>query len=322
MADIRASFSPRPWLSRTTLLILLGVCLLALFIPYKISGPDRLREYAEDFVHFPLFALITFVLFRLGSHDRGGLRATARAVLTAFFIMIAVECLQPLTGRTAGMRDVFMGVMGSFAAALFMWLRVGRSFVARGLSVLAGGTLIGLLLVPFVLIISDRQVAGREFPVLASFESHREMGRWNVSQCRAARVPEHSTHGRFAMKIVADHPAEYPGVSLCEVPHALVGLKDLCLDVYLPGRENQNIWIRLDDQYGLPYMERVQREIPLTPGTNHIDLSRSQVERSPGGRKLNLGCLVALTIFFDHPDPGATIYMDNLRVTVAKDGKP
>ena len=78
---------------------------------------------------------------------------------------------------------------------------------------------------PGAVIVADTIAARRAFPLLASFETVRELARWDVSGCRIAREPNYATSGRYAGKLVVDEsPGNYSGMFLAEPPPEPGGL--------------------------------------------------------------------------------------------------
>lgn len=297
------------------MVILLPLCFALLFIPGPETRGDRLLVYLQDFAHFPLFAVMAFLLQALLRRSPlGDIQRAFVIVMLTVLVGVAAEFIQPFVGRTAGARDVVLGLSGSVAAVCFSLAAQTQSRAARFLLVW-----VVLLLVigsawPALLIEWDRLGASRDFPRLASFESRTELGRWSVNGCKISRTTEYASNGRWALKIEVENPVGYPGLFEPDGIHNLFCMKQLCFDLFVPGETPLKIWLRVDDRVSPAYSDRFQELLSLFPGTNGICIQRAALTSTPSGRPLDLGHLVSWGLFFDQAKPGETLYLDNVRV--------
>jgi VanZ family protein len=295
-------------------LSLLGLCFL-LFVPLPENQGNRFLVYLQDFAHFPLFALTAWLLlFLLKGKNMAPLARGSLVVAATLLAGLLAEFIQPFVGRTAGVRDVVLGLAGSVAAVCLNMALRSRTIVARALLVATALLLAVAAVFPLILIHWDRQAARRDFPLLASFESHAELGRWSVNGCKVSRVPDHTTHGHWALKIEVENPDNYPGLFEIDSMRNLSGIKQLCCDVFVPGEGPLKIWLRMDDRVNPVYSDRFQDLRTLFPGTNTICVQRAALASTPSGRPLDIGHIVSWGLFFDQAKPGETIYLDNVRV--------
>lgn len=297
----------------------IGILLLLCFALLLVPGPDtqgnRFLVYLQDFAHFPLFAVMAFLLLALLMHSRLGVIQRALAiVLLTFLASIVAEFIQPFVGRTAGVRDALLGVSGG-VAAMCLGLAVQTERRASRILLASAAFLLAVASAwPLVLITWDRMDARRAFPQLASFESRTELGRWSVNGCRVSRVPDHSTQGRWALKIEVINTDNYPGLFESDGTHNLSDIKQLCFDVFVPGESTVKIWLRLDDRQNPAYSDRFQDVVNLFPGTNSICMERAALGSMSSGRSLELGRILSWGVFFDQARLGDTLYLDNVRL--------
>jgi VanZ family protein len=293
---------------------LLVFCAL-LLIPLPENHGDRLLVYLQDFAHFPLFALMAWLLLVLpGGNNVTPLSRGLRVVAVTLLAGLVAECVQPFVGRTAGVRDVVLGLAGSIAAVCLSMAWRPRTMVARVLLVAVSLLLAAFAVLPLILINWDRQSAHRDFPLLASFESRTELSRWSVNGCKVSRVQDHATHGQTALKIEVENPSNYPGLFESDSMRNLSGIKQLCFDVFVPGEGPLKIWLRMDDRISPVYSDRFQDLRVLFPGTNTLCIERATLASTPSGRPLDLGRVLSWGLFFDEAKPGDTLYLDNVRV--------
>ncbi len=304
-------------MKRTVLMvisILAALCVL-LLVPLPEHHGDRWMVYLQDFAHFVLFALAVFLLvFLPGGTCALSLRRAVLIVAAALGIGLLAEFVQPFVGRTAGARDVLLGVTGGVAAVCVCAALSKRAWIMR---VSCGSIALALAfaaVLPLVLIRCDRQAARRAFPLLASFESRAEIGRWSVNGCRVSRTRERATHGNWTLKIEVEKPDNYPGIFLTDSVLDLSHMRRLCFDAHVPGPTPLKIWLRIDDRMDPVYTERFQDFRTLFPGTNTLCVERAIAESTPSGRSLDLGRIHSLGLFFDQAKPGDILYIDNVRV--------
>jgi VanZ family protein len=294
-------------------LSLLGFCIL-LLVPLPDNQGNRYLVYLQDLAHFPLFALMAWLLLFLSREKpMAPLWRGFPVVIATFLVGVLAEFIQPFVGRTAGGRDILLGLAGSVAAVCLCVARLSQAAVRAILFAVA--LLLGALAVlPLVLIHLDRQNALSEFPLLASFEARTELSRWSVNGCRISRTPDHSTHGQWALKIEVENPDSYPGLFESDSMRNLSHVKQLCFDVFVPGEDAVRIWLRMDDRINPVYSDRFQDLRTLFPGTNTLCVERSILGSTPSGRSLDLGRILSWGIFFDQAKQGETLYLDNVRV--------
>ena len=291
------------------------LCFILLLLPLPENHGDRFLVYLQDFAHFPLFALMAWLLlFLLRGKNIAPLRCGFLVVAATFLAGLLAEFIQPFVGRTAGVRDVVLGLAGSVAAVCLNAALRSRGVVARMLLVVVALLLTVVAVFPLILINWDRQAAHRDFPLLASFESRTELSRWSVNGCKVSRVSDRATHGNWALKIEVDNPDNYPGLFESDSMRNITGIKQLCFDVFVPGETPVKIWLRMDDRINPAYSDRFQDLRTLFPGTNTLCIERGTLGATPSGRPLDLGRILSWGIFFDQAKPGETLYLDNVRV--------
>ncbi len=293
--------------SRILALLGLVAVLLSLLVPGVSAPPGRLMAALESFTHVPLFALLMAGLLWL-LPEKGTPRWLV--VFSAVLLPVLVEGLQWLTGRSARVEDFLPGWLGGGMVVL--------GWSARGWAHRrwAGGlvALMGIwAAAPLALVVADMGRARSDFPLLASFESRLEMGRWVEQGCQMERTTEGATHGRYAAKLVVEGDDEYPGFFLVDAPRDWTGLKRLCFDVWNPGERPLFFWFRLDDRPGNPpYAQRCQERFEVVPGRQTLCLEAERF-RAPSGRPLDLTCLHSAGFFFDGAKSGDVLYFDYFR---------
>ncbi len=194
------------------LLATAGLCLtvagLLMPIPYKGRAADAIG----DLVHAPLFGGFTLGLLGLLESIRPLRRRCSPLIRVGMVVAamlafgIGTELLQARFGRTASMHDFVADALGTFAATLvyLAWrLRQRRSKwrLAWRASLLAAGFLLAIAWWRPFTVLRDTAAMYRNFPLLASFESPIEIGRFGFFASEARLTREDATDGMYAMEV-------------------------------------------------------------------------------------------------------------------------
>ncbi|MBU0678907.1 MAG: hypothetical protein KJ626_12410 [Verrucomicrobia bacterium] len=286
-----------------TMLAVLVVLAGMLFVGGDTDPQSRIGDYAQDWLHVPVFLLLFMFAAREKLPRFGKTREKTSKVwkfaLLCVVLAGAVEIIQPSFGRERSWIDFALGCAGVSAGMAFVgWPRASR--------VLIGGLVIVVTLVPFGFLAYDAYRAEEAFPVLASFQDRLELGRWELNACTVRLV------GQTA-EITATGNGKYPGLFLEHGPRDWSEMKKICFDVVNPGEKALEIWIRIDDARGDEgYSERFQKKLSLAPGRQNICLSREDISRTPHGRILDLTDIHRVGFFFDSGEAGQVVLLDNL----------
>jgi VanZ family protein len=294
-------------------LALLGVLLLAV----ALFGPlprGRTMDALTDLGHVPLFVGLSAWLMVRRRRAGWSLPAAGAAVWSAAVgLGVAVEVLQSLVGREASVGDVWADAVGALAGILLAAARERAGRVAlliagAALAALAGTAWPALRLLD---VVRQRLHAGR----LAGFEDALELDRWDFRECRATRVREHATQGRFALRL-ALQPGRFPGAGLDSPPPDWSGHSRLAADVYLDGDSPLDLRVKVEDERHDGRLEdRFQRVVRLAPGPSRIEIPLSDVAAGPQGRLLDLRHVAQLRFFaVDLPGP-RVLFLDNVALS-------
>ena len=268
-----------------------------------------MMAYGFDLVHFAVFAAITLLLSRtLSSRKR-----MLWALIVSIIFAVLVELIQPLLGRERSACDLQLGLMGSVFAFCILSLRKasrGGRYALGG----AAGLLLAMAVLPLVQIHADERRASVEFPLLASFESDAELGRWEIHSADAERVRDHSSAGAYSLRLEPVEGAEYPGLFLKDVPRNWLEYGELQMSVYLEAGGPERLWVRIDDQRGPDYQDRFQIPIEIRPGSNRVQVSAENYGRTSGGRDLDLANIQSFGVFLENTLPETIIYLDDVRL--------
>lgn len=299
------------------MLLLLGAFLAPMAFPVDTEFWRTLMDVS----HLPLFALVAVLCHGLTSPGREHFKRCRRAFLAATILAIAVELVQPFTGRSQSMLDQIYGVAGAAfgAAGLYLWPRrreraIGWALV--GMAVVLVAATAGPVWRKFRVL----DLRARQFPLLGGFEDPDEFLLWRpnyYSYTGAGRYDwstNHVTQGSFSMEVDASIGG-WPGVDFDAGDQDWSGYEALAFDLFNP-RSDFILRMRIDDDgdcsaYGL----RFDLELPVGGGWNKVVIPMEDIRRGPEGRELNLRAIRRVVIFISIGDGPRKFYLDDIRLT-------
>jgi beta-galactosidase GanA len=157
--------------------------------------------------------------------------------------------------------------------------------------------------------------------VLDDFETAESLKRWDGE---VALSHEHASHGRQSLKVTLFHRQ----LSTVRLPKNWQGYDRLLLDIFNPEPGDlmlgMGIYDELADDATADYLDeafRVERDLFLIPGMNHIEVELKGLEVSASTRKLALGKVRKFTITAGGMRGPVVIYVDNLRLVRGYEGE-
>lgn len=308
--------------SRTWLRVAAVTTLVALVLLAGMPSGPKIYAVLNDSAHALVFGAVALLLVGLlrstpRRYDTGTLGAT---FLLTVSIGIGVEFIQGALGRDASLMDVGTDALGA-ACALGMvgwwWNRERRvwgRFVGLGVAALAGG----LALLPIAEAAVAYQRRAAMFPVLAEFDSRRDLYFTSAVDTVIGRGPLpdmwHETGDPTSLRLIVTG-SDYPGIAT-EPARDWRGWSTLKLDITNPGRGTQVLNVRVDDgSQELRYDDRFNRRFNALGATRTVlSIPLSDIEKGPINRTLNLGDIARLIVFLSGPDakPGTEFYVTRI----------
>lgn len=293
-----------------TLLVLMG---------WPLSPPQpHVWGVLWDYLHFPLWAILSWLLLRRTGKRAGGRLAIGLLLLLA---VLLIEWLQRFTGRQSDLHDVLMG----WAGVLCVWLwSLRASTTQRRVRIWAGCLLIGFFAAAHLYLsvtLYDVARMVRQFPVLSDFGRFTEGDRWHINSAHAERanVPGFPSRPTLRLELLAE--LEYPGAFLTRLIPDWSAYSAVALEIYVEGDEPLSGWVRLDDLPGNPpYTDRFDQEVLLNPGGNMVWISLEDL-RTPGGRNLDLKRIHTIGLLFTRDNAGRVIHLVRVFLTDGSDRK-
>jgi hypothetical protein len=301
---------PAKWGLVGGMFFLLSVSLL---MPLPLEG--RTAAAGADLLHAPTFAVVTWVANRVLLGPAGSFRS--RILLGGVVLGIAtlLEVCQAWFGRDGSVRDGWANALGILAGTLVA-LPKRPSAKARSAWIPRGVAVLCLAAASFgpLLTILDWVEQRSTFPLLASFETRRELTRWSEFHSRMARSREHVTHGNWGLAATW-LPARYPAVILRDPPADWSGYQTLAMDLYVePGPETTVTITVADGKHNRDPKDRYHLNFRTSGGTIPIRIPLAEVAKGPRSRELDLTDIAWLGVGADPVTAPRRMGLDYVRL--------
>jgi len=291
--------------------VVAGGVLLAVHLPVQPPA-DRLGACLWDGLHLPFTAIVAGAGALVARHLTGRQPRPWHLLAGGAGLAAAAELAQPLVGRTDSLRDAFFGVCGGALAAAI--LAAARSAGARRRTAgVTAALLLGAAAIPPALILVDRTAARRDFPLLAGFENRLEMSRWEFRDCAGRRIADSADDGRRVLEVTVTRTADFPMLALADGLGDWAGYRALTFVAWVPGGQPIELHARLDlPGERLRTQRRCRTSVPLSPGTNHVELPLSDwIRAASPATPLRPR---RLTLYLRHGTAGTRFRLDDLRL--------
>jgi len=289
----------------------LAACAVIATVVFIAPGPNTNLRSAiaiHDFGHVVAFGLVTLLFaFALStpprSTFRGRVRATCLAAGAALVFGATVELAQAVIGLHGDLWDVARNAGGAVSVALIL-TALDPVLSVRPRAALASMAVLTLVVFayPVFAALDDEACARKQFPVLANFESRRELSRFDFGNARNPRIvtlPDNGDDSFSAVRLRLP-PGRYPGFWLRYFPGDWRGMRALRLLIINPEPAPIELTVRIDDaehDHGLGMGDRYNRSFPLVPGVNRIEIPLSDVATAPHSRRFDLERVQSLLVF-------------------------
>lgn len=303
------------------LALVLVVLLGAFFVPLEFPVDTEFWRTLMDVAHLPFFAVIAVICHALTSTRGEHYRRCRHAFVAATVLSIAIELLQPFSGRTQSMLDQIYGVAGAAFGAGFLFLWPHRK-ERRVVVILAAMALVFCAAAagPAYRKYRVLELRSAQFPLLGGFEHPDEFLLWRPNYYSFTGVGKYDwqtnfvTQGTFAMVVDAS-VGGWPGVEFDAGEQDWSGYDALAFDLYNPSSDFI-LRMRIDDDGDCSrYGKRFDHELPVLGGWNHIVIPMADIRESPHERELNLTAIRRVVIFISMGDGPRRFFLDNIRLT-------
>ncbi len=298
------------------------IYILLLVLPFFfVGGPDydsqRSLKELWNLGHF--FFFMIFILVQDSywcSLHRSIYFRMAAACITVTCVGLGIELLQlHIDDRFFSWRDVGMDLMGGVTALLW---RAGRSLppLPATLTAVVSIVVVCVNFVPFGRVVLDEYCSGRDFPLLAGFETTIELRRWTGGRGGLTRVPLPRVQGKHSARITLTTD-KYSGVALNYFPGDWRDRRALAFQVFNPGHP-LTLHYRVHDALHRGEMQtygnRYNGRTLLTEGWNEIIIPLAEILAAPEGRQMDVTKIRGFGVFVVQQKERRVLFLDNVRL--------
>jgi VanZ family protein len=312
---------------RTPLLWAAGAAIVFTVVFGNLPGEGRYIEALQNSCHAPAFGVLTLITLtlltrRAGTNMSNLLVQCITAVVAMGLLGAATELLQAMLGRDAEFDDVINDMAGSIAAS-GLWastqLREAGRAQSRGrmLALLACLGAFAYWVTPLVICGSAYWQRHARFPVLAQFQSRRDMyfASSGGLDDRIVAVPPALAGGApgTALWLPLDK-GRWPGITLFQLVPDWRGYGSLILDLSNPGARPLELHLRVNDRaHDGAFDDRFNSILRLPARTRQrFTVPLQSIASGPHKRRMDMSHIDTLVVFHDGNAPGESFLVQRI----------
>ncbi len=310
--------------------IVIACVLTAMLIPIPFVG--RIPRALGDLVHAPFFGAATLFLLAalqrfapLQLETRSFVRRIVIVATTMVLFGIAMEFAQGQMRRSPSVGDAVSNALGVAAASccFVAWalIKAGRNKRLMRFCLFAlSAALIMIAWKNPLSVLYDVYLVRADFPMLSSFESEHEIGRWYRRGAALEICQSNVTHGNSAAEIVSRNGQEC-GITMIEMESDWSQMKSLELDVVLVDqpepKDNVSLLVRVvDSDHAKHNVAGPSKTFALVINQpQHVSMLIEELIDSPTStRQLDPSDVVYLDIWMLGAAPGTKLHVDHVHL--------
>ncbi len=308
------------------LLIGAGVLLFALLFTSPISPyAARSLKHCWQLGHVALFAVWTFLLCDILIKRCNGIRLCLTVFISTLLLGVLIELIQQNIGRNFSLLDLGYNLIGSLLSLSLLVYRDHFQLPQTPRRTLYTVTSILLIsaLSPLLFYLADEFSMYRNFPLLADFESKRELGRWKGDL--EISKPGQSAEASNMLRITL-HTTHYSGASLVYFPGNWSQYQQFYFDAFNPDSEELRLTLRIHDESHYQtghsaYDDRFNKTFVLHSGWNAIRVDLKDVASAPRDRLMDMTRIQGIGLFTVDSPITRFMYLDNMRLSDSESAK-
>lgn len=287
-------------------------------------GNNRIFNEILEYGHIPLFGTISLLFLNILKKLKPGWRQIhshiTAGVLTILLGIVAEIIQTMLPGRAFELKDILSNTIGALSFLAFAY-----PFVENINMIKAGIRLMSLILIiafmyPIYVAAIDTLHMQQEFPLLASFETERELRRWEDGDAQISKSLEHATHENCSLE-VHFYPGRHQRFSSKYFMNNWSSYHVLMFDIFLTGESTIPLTVRIDDKdHNQSFDDRYNGKFILNPGMNHIAIDLEDIRNAPATRSMDMKNIALICLFSYELTEQRTLYIDNMRLTGEEGG--
>ncbi len=272
-----------------------------------------------DAGHFLAFGLLSYVILKWAEQRRVA-SPYRLSLFMCSVVILSIELVQPVFGRTASLLDVW----NSFSGVLVVLVGIYSKKIARDSRLIYGNYLLAFLLFfvasyPAINAWYAQWWRIHSFPVLGRFEDAVELEIWRgwdadlQGRIQVSLSGEYAAEGEQSLKAVTT-PGTWSGMRYYAGHSNWRGFSSISFYIYNPG-ETFKLLFRVDDTRPTPaHNERFNRFLVISHGENYFEVSLDEIENSTREGILHIDSISKILLVSTPEDPRRTFFLDDIRL--------
>ncbi len=290
---------------------ILMIALFSLFFtgfgPHKYSS--RSFHAFWNLGHILFFSLLPFVLFYFYKLPNKFCVHSVLAIAMAAILGAGIELLQSkYQYRQPDLGDLYRDIIGALLSiAFFLPSRKTISKLILRIVQVCTLALVAFQLLPLFTSLYDEHVAKKQFPLLSSFESRFEMGRWHAPYGGTFLDKDNVMTGKASMRMFFD-TRKYSMVELIHFPRNWEDFSFFEFSIYNPSDKAIRIVCCIHDDdpevTGNRYKDRYKKGYQVSKGWHTFRIDLESIRHNPKGRLVDMQRIMGVlffTIQLPHP---------------------
>jgi len=304
----------------------ISLCLLLCDWPYLFQPHRHLLQMALNIGHIPLFGFVAWmVLLGINLKNYNIREWSIRSYILAFLFTVGIslvsELVQIVLPRSSSIKDFYFNALGAFlflGTGLLWFNKQFLDVAVRGYKYVRVMFMIGALITVLVVIrplirlaIDQREVA-KDFPMIASFETEREVRRWKGEGSKMSLSKEWVVDGKHSLCVVLFRRL-YPGITLTIPPKDWRGYDSLQFTIFNPSKKSLILVLKIfDGSHIYTFRDRFNKVLQINYGENFISVPLGEIESAPAGRKMRMDRIAQVSFFMGNLKNRQVLFFDNI----------
>jgi hypothetical protein len=328
----KARIAPYPDIVYRGIVIFFVLAVSSFLLPYQspalFDHYRRLLLNAFSMGHIPLFGVLSWMSLMLINVKVLKIREWPMwSYGAAFFLTLGAsflsEAIQIVTPRDASIKDFMFNNLGIilFLGAGLVWFNNGFADLSgrwyktcKIFYVLTTVLIVFYVVRPFVFLLVEEMEIRKSFPVIASFETTRELKRWkggNEKTLSQAYVDD----GNYSLRVNL-RPARFSGIDMFYPPNDWRGYDAFNCTIFNPSKNRLEMVLKIFDRgHNYKYSDRLNKILTISPGRNDIAVPFREIESAPKGRNMHMGKIAQVSFFVRGLKKTQVLYFDNIRLS-------
>ncbi len=305
-----SAINSRRWIPLSVIAILM----IAVIGP-RPDDPGVWLETLFDWLHVPLFGLVSLALLSLAPATWTDTRRFGFALAGSLVLAVTTEAIQIPLPHDADWKDVVADGIGAFSFLLIA--RMCRTRVLSSVLLFAvGTTLLTVSALPVISLTNTIVSRNAQFPVI--FDGAVDARKQFVRQ-KSARVSSYRSQERNqSYTRVELLQGRWPGLTIDNLFPDWRPFSNLLLDLELEGDRPIVVTIRIHDRQHSRgdqlYEDRYNREFKIAPGRNSIQIGIDEIRAAPDERDMDTSAIESLTIFSSNEFAGRVFRLYEIKL--------